>query len=303
MKKFVKFLSVIVMLFASLFVTQSWAYDDVEELLGVYDEEGRVIDENMELGAISRVVAGMKNPQLTKSVANLRKVAQAKTNVINKVKQERGGLLSDNLTKGQKFLYAKKDKLSASMRKMFEDKTVNFADGVIFHNAWSAGSISGIFEMVKSNNSGNIFSRGYSSLLEHGKVPEGLCMAVDYITLERGTFVTVTENIFSTTPQAMWNLGEWGADFVIYQDSEEIFRKPLFSFNEARVGEDGITQDGSGAPSAGVNIRKRILIKAEAKLKFNIEYPDGVSVYAGAGLSTYYRVALFGDMTTIKQNN
>jgi len=290
LKKIKNFLMFAVLGFAvQMNYTEERDEDVLDQLYGiepVVDDEGNLIDEDVELEGLGRLFRSSRFniARAKRHYSNLKRYRQRR-------KSRR--YVRANTTRGQLFLVGNKKKFTSNEQKALMSGNYSFKDGMLyFTKAFSA--LSSLTELIESNDT---LGTGYSNFEEMGMVPKGTNLAADYVAIAKNQFDSASENIFTNKFEKAYTMAEFSnATLSIIQDGKTIFSTLIGLMNESRVVKKGIPS----SEHYGLNLRSKLLIKAESKVQFEIKMPSGVTLSPGGTNRVGVRVILMGDATGYK---
>ncbi|MBN2664388.1 MAG: hypothetical protein JXR68_12125 [Bacteroidales bacterium] len=278
-------------LFLALFSANAYSYEDtdINSLLGVvYDEDGTIINEDEELGAIRRFATNIKDKDLLKRTNRLATV----------VKKRKAATVSPTITAGQKLMYSKRNELDPKTKEDIEKGRMQFSDVQLYYTKalTAAVTASGIVELVQSNDKIGV---GYSNLEDGGRVPAGTACAVNYISLEHYLGVDAADKfgkVAANVMPAAWVDGFGnGAELEIRQDGKVIYTQLVSTMTETRISKNATPSKDGFSGGSGINLNSALIIKPGAALQFAVKFGDGYSVAATGTQFNSFRVKLLGD--------
>lgn len=269
--------------------TEDKEEDIIDKLYGVepvVDEDGNLIDEDVELEGLGRLFRSnrfnvSRAKQHYSRLRHYRRKRKARRHVLS------------NVTKGQLFIVGNKKKFTSNEQKALMSGNYSFKDGMLYFTK-SFTSLSSSTDLIESNDT---LGTGYSNLEEMGMVPKGTNMAVDYIAFAQNQYDGHSETLFTNKFEKAYTSSDFAsAELKVTEDGKVIFSSLVGLLNESRVIKKGI-------PSSehwGINLRSKLLIKAESKIQFELKMPSGVSITPGGTTKIGLRVILMGDATGYK---
>ncbi len=263
----------------------------VNNLLGVdddvdVDENGELYDEDVELEGIGRLIRGKRFDlkDLNRRIRRAQVMARRR-----RFYRNRRSIVTPN----QRYIYGMKTRLNSTTQKQLANKELEYSDGHIYYTK-EYQNIAGNKDVIHSNDKIGV---GYSNLLDGGKVPAGLIVAVSYISFSTVNFNGASQNLFSKIYEAASKRAEFAcSELELIVNGKVMISIPVFMMNEARAIKD-VVPNGF---EAGINLEKPILIKPDDRVNFNIRMPEGVSITNSAQNKTAVRFNLFGSGTKIK---
>jgi len=179
---------------------------------------------------------------------------------------------------------------------------LRFTDAILYHIFFGQSTLTNIVELMRTASSTScVYSRGYSSFDEQGRIDSNTNVAVDFIALDYLENYTISSGVFSADFAAASSDSYLaGAEFVIEQDGDEMLRLPIASMVEDRIVNRGaglIVPSSSG--TNGYNLNQKLIFKAGAKIQTKIAFPDGVSITTTTPNTTglALKVSFYGDGT------
>lgn len=285
-KKFFMLIGLLVFNFTAQHERMNYEDSDyINNLLGVgpvVDEDGTLIDEDVELEELGRIARKTND---RKSISRINRIKRAQR------ARRRRAHLAASITPAQRMIVGSKNRMKPEVQKDIADGNLTFADRVIYFRKRYA-SFAGITEIIKSNDTIGI---GYSNLYEGGEVPANLTLAAKYIVLNYSQFNTGTQdeftNAFSRSVSETSPLCH--GEFEMYISGKLVLSIPTTSFKENRTDKGHTTEDDQ----YGYNLERPIVIPAKEKINFMLKLPEGVVATAPTDNNWFLNIELHGEGT------